>query len=106
MIGETPLQLTALQNEMVSFQLAFRDAAADWQDVTLQAESAAQVRVRRVEHVPVCMANYPDGDQDTLRGGLPGLYPDLLSEVQPHALKLSSSWTAVWVDVSAAEAGQ
>lgn len=102
---ETALNLTALQRETVAFQLAFRDTEAAWQEVTLQVESAAQVRVRLVAHVPVRMANYPDGDDDILRGGAPGLYPDLLEEAQPHALKLSPNWTTLWVDVSAPDAG-
>ena len=102
---ETPLCLIVLQGETTAFQLAFRDAEAAWQEVSVQAESAARVRVRRVEHVPVRMANYPDGDDDTLCGGAPGLYPDLLAEVKPHALKLSPSWTTLWVDVSAEAAG-
>lgn len=105
--AETPLHLTALKNENISFQLAFRDAETAWQEVTVTAESpiAANVRIRQVQHVPVRMANYPDGDADTLRGGAPGLYPDLLVDVQPHTLKLSRNWTTLWVDVSAPDAG-
>ena len=94
---EVPLCLTALQGETIAFQLTFRDPEAAWKSVTVRAESAAQVRIRLVEHVPVRMANYPDGDGDTLRGGAPGLYPDLLTDIKPHALKLSSSWTTLWV---------
>nr|MBR4279602.1 DUF4091 domain-containing protein [Clostridia bacterium] len=102
---EIPLRLTAMQGETTAFQLAFRDTETAWQEVTLQVESAAQVHIRQVAHVPVRMANYPDGDRDTLRGGVPGLYPDLLVEVRPHALKLSPCWTTLWVDVSAEESG-
>ena len=102
---EVPLCLTALQGETIAFQLTFRDPEAAWKSVTVRAESAAQVRIRLVEHVPVRMANYPDGDGDTLRGGAPGLYPDLLTDIKPHALKLSSSWTTLWVDVRAEAAG-
>lgn len=101
--AENLLRLTALQNEKISFQLAFRDAEEAWQEVSIAVEvpRAANVRIRQVQHVPVRMANYPDGDADTLRGGAPGLYPDLLTDVQPHMLKLSSNWTTLWVDVSA-----
>ena len=101
--AENLLRLTALQNEKISFQLAFRDAETAWQEVGIAVEAprAANVRIRQVQHVPVRMANYPDGDADTLRGGAPGLYPDLLTDVQPHMLKLSPNWTTLWVDVSA-----
>lgn len=103
--AETPLSLTALQGETISFQLAFRDTDAAWQEVAVEADSPATVRIRLVQHVPVRMANYPDGDADTLRGGAPGLYPDLLTNVQPHMLKLSRNWTTLWVDVTAPHAG-
>ena len=103
--AETPLSLTALQGETTAFQLAFRDAAGG-PEISVEAVSDAQVCLRRVADVPVRMANYPDGDPDTLRGGLPGLYPDRLEVVTPHALRISRYWTTLWVDVSADRAGE
>lgn len=104
---EQPLMLSALMGETIAFQLAFRDEEAAWRDVAVTVASpiAHGVRLRQVRQVPVRMANYPDGDGDTLRSGAPGLYPDLLTELQPHSLKLSSSWTSLWVDVTGQEPG-
>lgn len=102
---ETPLSLAALRGETVAFQLAFR-ANLPWQEVSVQVISEAQVRVRRVADVPVRRANYPDGDADTLRGGLPGLYPDRLEDMPAHVLRVSPNWTTLWVDVCAAQAGE
>ena len=103
--AETAFALTALQGETVAFQLAFRDEARG-QEVNVQAVSDAQIRIRRVVDVPVRMGNYPNGDGDTLRGGAPGLYPDRLEAVTPHALRISGRWTTLWLDVCAAQAGE
>ena len=83
---EKPLVLSALTGETIAFQLAFRDEAAAWRDVAVTVESplGKGIRLRQVQQVPVRMANYPDGDGDTLRSGAPGLYPDLLTEVRLH----------------------
>lgn len=100
-IEEVPLTLQALRGEMISFQLAFRRDEPGWQEVSVQAEGpiAENVHLRQVVDVPVRMANYPDGDPDTLHGGEPGLYPDLLRELRPHALKISPLWNCLWVDI-------
>ena len=104
---EKPLVLSALKGETIAFQLAFRDETAAWRDIAVTVESplGKGIRLRQVQHVPVRMANYPDGDGDTLRSGAPGLYPDLLTEVRPHSVKLSPSWTTLWVDVTGHEPG-
>lgn len=46
--AENLLRLTALQNEKISFQLAFRDAEEAWQEVSIAVEAprAANVRIR------------------------------------------------------------
>lgn len=98
---EKKLRLEGLRGETISFQAAFRVEKPGWQDVRVQIDSPLQrwIHVRRVRHVPVRMANYPDGDPDTLRHGAPGLYPDLLTELSPHALKLSPQWSCLWIDI-------
>lgn len=100
-IQEVPLTLQALLGETISFQLAFRRDEHGWQEVSVQAEGpiAENIHLRQVVDVPVRMANYPDGDPDTLHGGEPGLYPDLLRELRPHALKISPLWNCLWVDI-------
>ena len=98
---EKSLDLQALKGETISFQLAFCTDEPGWQEVTVQAEGpiAANIRLRQVVDVPGRMANYPDGDDDLLQFGKPGLYPDLLREIKPHALKLGPQWNSLWVDV-------
>ena len=100
-VTEKPLVLTALQGETLHFQLAYRRDEAGCADVTLQVESpaAVHVRLREVVSVPVRMANYDDGDDDTLCGGAPGLYPDLLRDIRYGQLKISRIWRCLWVDV-------
>ncbi len=99
---EGALTPEGLQGEVISFQAAFRGEAGGWQEVCLRVESPLEgrIHVRQVRQVPVRMANYPDGDPDTLRGGAPGLYPDLLTEIKPHALKLSRQWSCLWIDIA------
>ncbi len=98
---EAPLLLQALQGETISFQLAFRTDEPGWNPVSIRVESpiGEHIRLRQVVSVPVRMAIYPDGDSDTLRGGEPGLYPDLLREVRPHGLHISRQWNCLWVDI-------
>ena len=101
-VVEAPLVLQALQGETVSFQLALRLKENQQIKVLprVMGPIAAHVRLRQVVGVPVRMANYPDGDADTLCGGAPGLYPDLLQEIRPQGMRLTNAWTTIWVDVS------
>ena len=99
-VTEKPLRLQALQGETLHFQLALRLTEKRQQGVFPRAEGP--VRLRRVVGVPVRMANYPDGDGDTLCGGEPGLYPDLLQEIPAQGVQLTNAWTALWVDVDTA----
>ena len=100
---EVPLELTALVGERISFQLAWCREEAGSAGVSVQAEvmDGVQCRLREVVTVPVRMANYDDGDSDSLCGGVPGLYPDLLREIRPGQLKISRQWRCLWVDVCA-----
>ena len=101
-VVEAPLVLQALQGETVSFQLALRLKENQQIKVLprVMGPIAAHVRLRQVVGVPVRMAHYPDGDADTLCGGATGLYPDLLQEIRPQGLRLTTAWTTIWVDVS------
>ncbi len=95
--AESPLHLSGFQNETQSFQLAFR--ADTWQEIAVEAACpAGEIRIRQVKAVLVRMASYPDGGADCLRQGVPGLYPDRLEELRPHALKACPWWTALWID--------
>ena len=100
-VEEAPLTLQVLQGETCSFQLACRMDV--WESklaaVAVESHIRANVHLREVVSVPVRMANYADGDVDTLRGGASGLYPDLLRELHPKGMRLGRLWNCLWVDV-------
>jgi len=103
-------RLEGFENEVISFQAAWILAEGEGHRafVSLEAESpvAAHVRVRRVVHVPVCRAAYPDADDDYLRKS-PGLYPDLLRDVASARLHAEKDrWQSAWIDVEGAAPGR
>ncbi len=98
---------SALRNELSSFQAAFilrlekDEGWRDTQPLRLEIESPLKecVRVRRVVHVPVRMSSFRRSDEDYLRPA-PGLFPDLLQDLQPHAVKaFLDQWDTLWFDV-------
>jgi len=98
---------SALANELSSFQAAFAllleegEGYRDTAPLRLEIESPLKdcIRVRRVVHVPVRMSHFRSSDPDYLRGA-PGLFPDLLQEMQPHCVKaFLNQWDTLWIDV-------
>ena len=83
--------ITALKKETVSFQMAYywggeRKGRAQ---VQVTADDKEQVRVRSVRLVPCEYPAHMVADEDYLTTK-PGLYPDLLSEIQPWGVELIS----------------
>lgn len=100
---EEPM-LSGFQNETLSFQIAYK-AREKTDDVrtffTLRVHSPIEtwLRVRRVMHVPVGFATFPDADANYLRR-TPGLYPDLLVDADTTRLRLyMDQWQSIWFDV-------
>ncbi len=94
--------LSAFRGEVVSFQAAYTmtDGARDYVNVEIVSPIARWVRVRSVRHVPVRFAAFPDESDNYLRTG-PGLYPDLLRDIRPHALRAyRGQWDSLWIDVA------
>ena len=93
--------ITALKKETVSFQMAYywggeRKGRAQ---VQVTADDKEQVRVRSVRLVPCEYPAHMVADDDYLTTK-PGLYPDLLSEIQPWGVELiSGQWKSLWIDV-------
>jgi len=91
---EEPLRLSVLKGETASFQLAA------WGTGEVQIDLEAQgfkTRVREVCLVPVVCAVYPHiTDSDFLRRA-PGMYPDLLKELEGPAT-LRGWWKSFWID--------
>ena len=96
-----------LLNETASFQVAWRctDAGFTRDFVRLRIESpiAEFVRVRKVRQVSVFYPAPADADDNFLRK-TPGLYPDLLTEIENDRLHIwGHAWESAWLDVEADE---
>lgn len=93
--------ITALKKETVSFQMAYywsgqRKGRAQ---VQVTSDDKEQVRVRSVRLVPCEYPAHMVADDDYLTTK-PGLYPDLLSDIQPWGVELiSGQWKSLWIDV-------
>ncbi|MBR3763271.1 MAG: DUF4091 domain-containing protein [Clostridia bacterium] len=98
--GECSGCFQGFENEKIDFQLAFRTGEAYRCEVQLAIHSPIEqyLTVRQVRHVPVAFPIYADAAEDCLRTE-PGLYPDLLSPLRPHALHAGSTWSCLWLRV-------
>lgn len=100
--GAAPL-LEGLQGESLSFQMAVYNpddgAAYVWPAV--ESPLADCISVRRVECVPVRVERR-EGEYDAhYIDHVPGLYPDLLGEMNGQALVLPrQQWKALWVEIA------
>lgn len=99
--AKTPFE--GFQNEDICFQVAYRltqtNACRDFVTVRLHSPLGDRVRARRVMHVPVGFPTFPDADDDYLRK-TPGLYPDLLRELDNTDLRIHThQWNSLWIDV-------
>ncbi len=100
--GSAPL-LEGLQGESLSFQMAVYNpddgAAYVWPAV--ESPLADCISVRRVECVPVRVERR-EGEYDAhYIDHVPGLYPDLLGEMNGQALVLPrQQWKALWVEIA------
>lgn len=100
--GAAPL-LQALQGECVFFQLAVYQAECGsvyaWPEIESPLKNA--VTVRRVETVPVRISR-PEGKYDKhYLDHAPGLYPDLLEEMDGQALLIpGGQWRALLVEIA------
>lgn len=92
---------SALRNETVSFQVAYRSAKLAKQlQVRIESPLASCVAVRTVGLVPAELPIYDDHDDNLLRS-TPGLYPDpLLPVTESEGLTgFPNQWRSVWVTV-------
>ncbi|MDO4632652.1 MAG: DUF4091 domain-containing protein [Eubacteriales bacterium] len=98
-------QLTLLQGETISFQIAYcwtnmrKERAA----VRVEAPEGLDVHVRTTELVPCEYPAHMKRDDDYLVTE-PGAYPDLLSEVRDCGISLiPGQWKSLWVDLKSTE---
>ncbi len=87
-------------NEVQSFQIALCCEGPRGTSVTVEVKSPISdwVHVRLVRSVPVELACFTDADDNYLRR-TPGMYPDLLCEIEWPVRLLAGQWHSFWVDV-------
>ncbi len=96
----------ALRGEVFSFQIAFKADNYGYLSAKASGTLAPCVRIRSVKAMPSdypaddCSSG-PEEDNGLLKGGMPGLYPDLLTDLyQGHIAKLQKYvWASLWVTV-------
>ena len=112
----TPVDLSVLRSDRLSFQLAcagtralpangFRPHA---RFVRLEVESpiAGWITARTVESVPVRYVTHAGAAGSYLRRA-PGMYPDLLSPLRNGVFAIADDeWRALWLDVEVPEAAE
>lgn len=95
------IQLSAFQNEVLSFQVAYK-GNMDWTKfVTLDISSPLNkcMNIRQVKVMPSLYPCGPNYDGDFL-DTKPGLYPDLLRKIKNKQVQvLPGLWHSVWVDI-------
>lgn len=94
-------RFTALQGEVFSFVAAY--AHSDWLSpfarVRIESPIADCCHIRDILHVPVAQPTRAWTDDNYLRTA-PGLYPDLLAELEEGRVLFSARrWKSLWVDV-------
>ena len=96
---------SALQNEVYSFQVAYRsDVLLKNLKVSVDSDLASVINVRTVGLVPSEFPVYHDYDDNVLRT-TPGLYPDPLYELDEKegVTSFPSQWRSIWVTVDVNE---
>lgn len=98
---------TALQNEVFSFQAVYyhNDWLSPFARVELQSPLKPFCRIRQVESVPCAQPVRAFTDDNYLRTS-PGLYPDLLKELDDGLILFSATrYKSVWIDVEVPSGG-
>lgn len=99
------LKLTALKGETVSFQVAYTSSYffREIVEVNISSSIKNNIRVRTVEQVPVSKATNSMVDDNYLKD-IPGLYPDLLRDIDNKNIKIKSNqWSNIWIDIEVTE---
>ncbi|MEG0770146.1 MAG: DUF4091 domain-containing protein [Ruthenibacterium sp.] len=101
MVGKESILL----GESYAFQIAFRAGTSEKQQrIRLLPRAkrcaAGSITVRGVDFVPAALTRFAEHDHDFLQGAKPGLYPDVLSEIDAKSpvLALNTLWRSVWVE--------
>ena len=98
-LPEAIREMEGFEEEVLSFQVALRLSQMIRPfpvHPQVVCDGDAEVTVRRVMHVPVTLCSYPGARH--MIGMEPGLYPDLLKNVDAPVL-LTDSWQTLWITV-------
>jgi hypothetical protein len=105
---------TALSNEIVSFQVAYRANSGSKPqrniEIRVQSEISDRIKVRKVGLVPAELPCYSDHDEHIISAA-PGLYPDPLLPLTglDDVITYAEQWRSIWLTVDlggAVKAGQ
>lgn len=95
------LDLTSLQNETISFQVAYfyQEQVTQYTQIEVVSALKDHICIREVRLVPSNYPCHPTVDDGYLRTA-PGMYPDLLRDIKDNRIKLiRGQWRSIWVDV-------
>lgn len=99
------IQLSAFQNEVLSFQAAYKGNAEWMEYVTIDIKSDLQsyINIRQVRLMPSLFPCGPNADDNYLYTK-PGLYPDLLQKVRDNKVQVMPGiWNALWIDIETSQ---
>ncbi|NMA94919.1 MAG: DUF4091 domain-containing protein [Clostridiales bacterium] len=98
-------RLTALKNEIVSFQVAYHSnhPRITYGSVCIESPIREYIKMRQVIEVPSSYSCHSIVDDNYLRTE-PGLYPDLLRDLDDNRLiYVAGKWHSIWVDIETTE---
>lgn len=92
-----------LKGECYTFQIAFRGRQSNTHQMVKlfpRANTDLCITVRSVGLVPAELTKFSTQDNDFLHDGKPGLYPDILLEIDEYnpIIALNTMWRSVWVE--------
>lgn len=99
------VRLTCLLSDPVSFQIAFFSEKCE-AELKISAGSDLKITAYHVGDVPVKTKQGGEGDDFILRGGEPGMYPDVLIPVRGRFDIGTAGWQSVWFDVESEVPGE
>ena len=105
-------RISGLKGETVSFQMAYR-YKGDYRSSQMLVQATKNpsilvkpiseikdwIRLRRVEYAPSTLPCYGHYDEDYLTTE-PGLFPDILTELEDRIQFIPNQWRSLWIDVA------
>lgn len=99
------VELSALQGETISFQIAclYNGKENKYVQIKVHSPIFGYIKLREVILVPSSFPSYQETDDGYLRS-TPGMYPDILRSRKDNRMKLvAGQWRSLWVDIETTE---